>query len=346
MSFLPNEKNWTDLIRPLRVEMEEISGSRHGRLVAEPLERGFGTTLGNAFRRVLLSSLRGAAVSRIRIDGILHEFSTLPGVEEDVTDIVLNLKGLWVTLDGDDEPATMRLDVTGPATVTGKDIDTGHRVKVLNPDHVIAHLGEDGKLNMELSVTSGKGYVPADRQESTGVIGELSIDALYSPIRRVSFNVENARIGQDTDFDRLLLEVETNGALSAVDAVSIAGKILTHQLNPFITFEPDVVEKVEEKEEQIPSILTRPITDLELSVRSMNCLKNEKLFYIGDLVTKSEQELLKTPNFGRKSLNEIKEVLERNGLELGMSVPGWPPENLPEPGTLPVSDANVDTATA
>jgi DNA-directed RNA polymerase subunit alpha len=302
------QRNWQSLIKPEKLDVEHGSDpSRIATVVAEPLERGFGMTLGNAVRRVLMSSLQGAAVTAVQIDGVLHEFSSIPGVREDVTDIVLNIKQLALRMHGDG-PKRMVITATGPGEVTAAQIQTGHDIEVMNPDLVICTLDDGVKLGMEFTVNIGKGYVPAaaNRPEDAP-IGLIPIDAIYSPVKRVSYRVEPTRVGQVTDYDKLLLQVETNGAVTPEDAVALAARILQDQLQLFINFD-----------------------ELELSVRSANCLKNDNIVYIGDLVQKTEQEMLRTPNFGRKSLNEIKEVLTAMGLSLAMNVAGWPPENIEE----------------
>ncbi len=325
------QKNWQSLIKPEKIHPEPGSDpARIATIVAEPLERGFGMTLGNALRRILLSSLQGAAVTSIKIDGVLHEFSTVPGVREDVTDIVLNVKQLALRMHGDG-PKRMTLEVTGPGEVTAGQIQTGHDIEVMNPELVICTLDEGMKLGMELTVGSSKGYVPstANRQEDSP-IGLIPIDAIYSPVRRVSYKVEPTRVGQTTDYDRLLLTVETNGAVTPEDSVALAARILQDQLQLFINFDEPQAVRIDEPQDDLPfnRNLLRKVDELELSVRSANCLKNDNIVYIGDLVQKSEQEMLRTPNFGRKSLNEIKEVLASMGLGLGMTVSGWPPENV------------------
>ena len=324
------QRNWQSLIKPEKVHPEQGSNPNIATIVAEPLERGFGMTLGNALRRILLSSLQGAAAVSVKIDGVLHEFSTVPGVREDVTDIVLNLKQLALRMHGEG-PKRMMLEATGPGEVTAGQIQTGHDIDVMNPDLVICTLDEGVKLAMELTVQVSKGYVPstANRQEDSP-IGLIPIDAIYSPVRRVSYRVEPTRVGQVTDYDKLLLTVETNGAVAPEDAVALAARILQDQLQLFINFDEPQAARVEEPEDNLPfnRNLLRKVDELELSVRSANCLKNDNIVYIGDLVQKTEQEMLRTPNFGRKSLNEIKEVLASMGLGLGMTVTGWPPENV------------------
>jgi len=325
------QKNWQSLIKPEKLEVEPgAEPSRTATVVAEPLERGFGMTLGNAIRRVLLSSLQGAAVTAIQIDGVLHEFSSVPGVREDVTDIVLNIKQLALRMHGEG-PKRMMLTATGPGEVRAGQIQTGHDIEVMNPDLVICTLDDGVKLGMELTVGLGKGYVPAaaNRPEDAP-IGLIPVDAIYSPVRRVSYKVEPTRVGQVTDYDKLLLTVETNGAVTPEDAVALAARILQDQLQLFINFDEPRPVRTEEPQDDLPfnRNLLRKVDELELSVRSANCLKNDNIVYIGDLVQKTEQEMLRTPNFGRKSLNEIKEVLTSMGLSLGMNVPAWPPENI------------------
>ncbi|NHO33271.1 DNA-directed RNA polymerase subunit alpha [Acetobacter fallax] len=325
------QKNWQSLIKPEKLEFEPGTvPSRIATVVAEPLERGFGLTLGNALRRILLSSLQGAAITAIQIDGVLHEFSSVPGVREDVTDIVLNIKQLALNMHGEG-PKRMMLTATGPGEVRAGQIQAGHGVEIMNPDLVICTLDDGVKLGMEFTVNIGKGYVPAaaNRPEDAP-IGLIPIDAIYSPVKRVSYKVEPTRVGQVTDYDRLLLTVETNGSVTPEDAVALAARILQDQLQLFINFDEPRPVVPAEPEDDLPfnRNLLRKVDELELSVRSANCLKNDNIIYIGDLVQKTEQEMLRTPNFGRKSLNEIKEVLTTMGLSLGMNVPAWPPENI------------------
>ena len=327
------ERNWNELIRPEKPLIETgTDANRKARLVAEPLERGFGVTLGNSLRRVLLSSLQGAAVTAVQIDGVLHEFSSIPGVREDVTDIVLNIKEIAIKMDGDD-PKRMVVRKQGPGVVTAGDIQTVGDIEILNPDHVICTLDEGAELRMELHCTTGKGYVPADQNRPDDApIGLIAVDSLFSPVKRVAYRVEPTRQGQSLDYDKLIMEVETNGAISPVDAVAFAARILQDQLQIFITFE-EPKKKVEgEAKPELPfnPALLKKVDELELSVRSANCLKNDNIVYIGDLIQKTEAEMLRTPNFGRKSLNEIKEVLAGMNLHLGMDVPNWPPENIEE----------------
>ena len=325
------QKNWQELIKPTNLEVTSGEGGNKAKIVVEPLERGFGLTLGNALRRVLLSSLQGGAVTAIKIDGVLHEFSVVPGVREDVTDIVLNVKGLAVAVHSEGQKL-MTLKAEGPCVVTAAMIETGHDVEIMNPDHVICNLDAGAKISMELTVDTGKGYVPAyQNKPADAPIGLIAVDAIYSPVKKVSYKVENTRVGQITDYDKLTMVVETNGVVTPEDAVAYAARILQDQLKPFINFdEPE--NEVEDVKEELPfnRNLLKKVDELELSVRSANCLKNDNIVYIGDLVQKTEAEMLRTPNFGRKSLNEIKEVLAKMGIHLGMETPGWPPENIEE----------------
>jgi len=322
-------KNWRDLIRPktLDVERESITET-YGRFSCEPLERGFGTTLGNSLRRVLLSSLQGAAITAVKIDGALHEFQTLPDVVEDVTDIVLNLKEVIIKME-DPKPKVIRLDKEGEGKVTAGDIAVSEGVKVLNPDHPIATLSRGGKLHMELLVQMGRGYVPAERNKTaTMSVGTIPIDALFAPVKKVNYTVTHARVGQQTDYDKLSIEVWTDGSVTPEDAVAFAAKILKDQLTIFINFEETyepVEEHVSEEQEKLNENLDKSVDELELSVRSANCLQNANIRYIGELVQRSEAEMLKTKNFGRKSLKEIKEILQEMGLQLGMKLEGWVP---------------------
>ena len=327
------ERNWQELIRPEKPQIEIGSDTqRKARLVAEPLERGFGVTLGNALRRVLLSSLQGAAVTAIQIDGVVHEFSSLEGVREDVVDIVLNIKQLALRMHAEG-PKRMTLRATGPGAVTAGQIDVPADIEVLNPDHVICTLDDGASVRMELTVQNGKGYVAAElNRPEDAPIGLIAVDALYSPVKKVAYRVEPTRQGQSLDYDKLLLEVETNGAVTPVDAVAYAARILQDQLQIFITFDEPKKKTEGEAKPDLPfnPALLKKVDELELSVRSANCLKNDNIVYIGDLIQKTEAEMLRTPNFGRKSLNEIKEVLAGMGLHLGMDVPNWPPENIEE----------------
>jgi DNA-directed RNA polymerase subunit alpha len=323
------QKNWQELIKPNKVEFSS-SGRTKVSLVAEPLERGFGLTLGNALRRVLLSSLRGAAVTAVQIDGVLHEFSSIPGVREDVTDIVLNIKEIAIKMDGDDSKR-MVVRKQGPGVVTAGDIQTVGDIEILNPDHVICTLDEGAEIRMEFTVNNGKGYVPADRNRSEDApIGLIPVDSLYSPVKKVSYKVENTREGQVLDYDKLTMTIETDGSVTGEDAIAFAARILQDQLSVFVNFDEPQKEAEEESVTELafnPALLKK-VDELELSVRSANCLKNDNIVYIGDLIQKTEAEMLRTPNFGRKSLNEIKEVLASMGLHLGMEVPAWPPENI------------------
>lgn len=322
------DKNWKDLIRPKKVEVEEYdTETNYGKFICEPMERGFGLTLGNALRRILLSSLQGASIVTVKIEGVLHELTTIPGVLEDVSDVILNLKEVRLKLHSS-QPRTVRIDVEGPHKVTAADIITDGQVDVLNKDKHIATLARGGSLKMEMSVALGKGYVPAEKSPTDEqIIGEIPIDALYSPIRKVNFEVTNARVGQNTDYDKLTLEVWTDGSITPQDAVAYAAKILKDQLTIFINFEEDAPMMISSAEDSSsPSQndnFYRTVDELELSVRSANCLKNANIFYIGELVQKTEAEMLRTKNFGRKSLNEIKEVLTEMGLALGMKVEGF-----------------------
>jgi DNA-directed RNA polymerase subunit alpha len=327
------QKNWQELIRPNKLEVASGDDPRCvATVVAEPLERGFGLTLGNALRRVLLSSLQGAAITSVHIDGVLHEFSSIPGVREDVTDMVLNIKDIAIKMQGEG-PKRMVLKKQGPGAVLAGDIATVGDVQVLNPDLVICTLDEGAEIRMEFTVNTGKGYVPAERNRAEDApIGLIPVDSLYSPVKKVSYRVENTREGQILDYDKLTLTVETNGSISPEDAVAFSARILQDQLNVFVNFEEP---KREETAPSIPELAFNPallkkVDELELSVRSANCLKNDNIVYIGDLIQKTEAEMLRTPNFGRKSLNEIKEVLAQMGLHLGMEVQGWPPENIEE----------------
>ncbi len=325
------ERNWQQLIRPEKPQIETgTDAARKARLVAEPLERGFGVTLGNALRRVLLSSLQGAAVTAIQIDGVVHEFSSMEGVREDVVDIILNIKQLALRMHAEG-PKRMTLRAEGPGAVTAGQIDAPADIEILNPDHVLCTLDQGASVRIEFTVQNGKGYVPAEKNRPEDApIGLIAVDALYSPVKRVAYRVEPTRQGQSLDYDKLVMEVETNGAITPVDAVAYAARILQDQLQIFITFEEPKKAAADEGKPELPfnPALLKKVDELELSVRSANCLKNDNIVYIGDLIQKSEAEMLRTPNFGRKSLNEIKEVLAGMGLSLGMDVPNWPPENI------------------
>jgi DNA-directed RNA polymerase subunit alpha len=327
------EKNWQELIKPTKLEVSPGSDSKRlATVVAEPLERGFGTTLGNALRRILLSSLQGAAVTSVQIEGVLHEFSSIAGVREDVTDVVLNIKDVSISMQGEG-PKRMVLRKQGPGQVMAGDIQTVGDIHVLNPDLVLCTLDEGAEIRIEFTVNTGKGYVPADRNRPEDApIGLIPVDSLYSPVRRVSYRVENTREGQILDYDKLTMDIETDGSVRPDDAVAYAARILQDQLEVFVNFEEPKAEIIEEMVPELafnPALLKK-VDELELSVRSANCLKNDNIVYIGDLIQKSEAEMLRTPNFGRKSLNEIKEVLAQMGLHLGMEVPNWPPENIEE----------------
>ncbi|MEP6868185.1 MAG: DNA-directed RNA polymerase subunit alpha [Novosphingobium sp.] len=340
-----NIKNWQELKKPNNLEVKPGNDpKRRATFVAEPLERGFGLTLGNALRRVLLSSLQGAAITSIKIENVLHEFSSLAGVREDVTDIVLNVKQIALRMQGEG-PKRLQLSATGPAEIKAGDIVVSGDIEIMNKDLVICHLDEGATFNMELTADTGKGYVPAvGNRPIDAPIGLIPVDSLYSPVRQVSYKIDNARIGQELDFDKLNLTVETDGTVTPEDAVAYAARILQDQLALFVHFE-DIApvgsspmigmassssSSDEGDTNQLNRYLLKKVDELELSVRSANCLKNDNIIYIGDLVQKTEAEMLRTPNFGRKSLNEIKEVLSSMGLRLGMDIPGWPPENIEE----------------
>ena len=326
-------KNWTEMIKPNKLDIKQSSADpRRATVVAEPLERGFGITLGVALRRVLLSSLQGAAVTAIKVDGVLHEFSSIPGVQEDVTNIVLNIKELKLKAHSP-EKKRMTIKAKGPGVVTAAQIETDSDVEVINKDLVICTLDKGADLNMELTVETGKGYVPAaQNRPEDAPIGLIPVDGIFSPVLKVAYRVENARVGQVTDYDKLILDLETDGSVVPEDAVALAARILQDQLRLFVNFEDVAVEpqKKEEDDLKFSPHLLKKVEELELSVRSANCLKNDNIVYIGDLVQKTESEMLKTPNFGRKSLNEIKEVLASMGLRFGMDVSEWPPENIEE----------------
>ena len=325
--------NWQTLIKPSKLKLTNDENSQYkATLVAEPLERGYGVTIGNALRRILLSSLQGSAITSIQVQGVLHEFSSIPGVREDLTDIILNVKGIKVRMDYDGVKKIL-LNVNGPATVTADMIECPAEVEIMNKDHEICTLDNGAKLSIEFTVENGKGYVSSSINRSEDLpIGVIPIDAIYSPVVQVSYNVDNARVGQQTDYDKLSLVVTTDGSVSPEDAVAFSARIMQDQLNNFINFEEPEEEEVTEVIEDLPfnKNLLRKVDELELSVRSANCLKNDNIVYIGDLVQRSEPEMLRTPNFGRKSLNEIREVLKVMGLELGMDVENWPPENIEE----------------
>jgi DNA-directed RNA polymerase subunit alpha len=324
------QKNWQELIKPNKLQYAPAGMPNSGKVVAEPLERGFGLTLGNAIRRILLSSLQGAAVTGITIEGVLHEFSSIEGVREDVTDIVLNVKALAVRMHAEG-PKRMRLSATGPCEVTAAMIEAGADIEIMNPDLHICTLDKGAKFNMEMIVNTGKGYRPASQNRpEEAPVGLIPIDSVFSPVRKVTYEVEDTRVGQITDYDKLTLVVETNGVISPEDSVAYAARILQDQLQVFVNFDEPQAASSKQEATELPfnRNLLRKVEELELSVRSANCLKNDNIIYIGDLVQKSEGDMLRTPNFGRKSLNEIKEVLTIMGLHLGMPVEGWPPENI------------------
>lgn len=327
------QKNWQELIKPLKLNVDGFQGDRRrSRIVAEPLERGFGLTLGNALRRIMLSSLQGAAVTGVQIEGVQHEFSSISGVMEDVTEIIMNLKTLSIKKHSD-MPKKLRLKAQGPGVVKASQFEANSDIEILDPDLVICTLDKDAKISFEVTVKTGKGYVPAAQHaDEEAPIGMIPIDAIFSPVRRVAYKVENTRVGQRTDFDKLILDVETNGSLTPEDAVALAARILQDQLQKFINFDEPLMSEEGHQETELPFSrnLLKKVSELELSVRSGNCLDQDNTVYIGDLVQKTENDLLRTPNFGRKSLNEIKEVLASMGLELGMKIEGWPPENIEE----------------
>ena len=327
------QKNWSELIKPTKMEVNvDESNGRIGKLIAEPLERGFGLTLGNSIRRILLSSLQGAAITSVKIKGVVHEFSTISGVKEDLTDILLNLKSIAVKVHSPGLKK-MYLKASGSGELRAGNFETDSETEIMNPDQLIMTLDSNADVEIEANVETGKGYVSAEvAEDENKLIGEIKLDAMFSPVVKASYKIENSRVGQVTDFDKLVFEVETNGAISPDDAIALAARILQDQLQPFINFDEPEVLPDQSKVESLSfnSNLLKKVEELELSVRSANCLKNDNIIYIGDLVQKSESEMLRTPNFGRKSLNEIKEVLQQMELNLGMSVPDWPPENIDE----------------
>lgn len=320
----------SDFLTPQVIQVDELD-KYHSRVVLEPLERGFGHTLGNALRRILLSSMPGCAVEEVRINGVEHEYSTIEGVREDVIEILLNLKMVAVVLNGKDE-AVLSLSKKGSGIVTAGDITEDHDVEIINSDHVIANLNDNGELNMHLTVRKGRGYLAADNRvaedDETRSVGKLLLDASYSPVVRMSYSVENARVEQRTDLDKLIIDLETNGTIDPEEAIRCAATILQHQLNVFVDLQSEIIAEPEEREDEIDPILLRPVDDLELTVRSANCLKAEDIYYIGDLIQRTEVELLKTPNLGKKSLTEIKDVLATRGLSLGLRLENWPPSSL------------------
>ncbi len=328
------QNNPYDFLTPREIDVETISPF-HARVTLEPLERGFGHTLGTTLRRILLSSMPGAAITEVKIDGVLHEYSTIPGVQEDVIEILLNLKNVSIKLHGREE-VILKLSKKGPGLVTASDIELEHDVEIVNPDHVIAHLNEAGMLNMTLRVALGRGYQTASSREMLSVgdekttIGVLHLDASFSPVRRVAYSVESARVEQRTDLDKLVIDIETNGTLDPEEAIRRSATILQQQLAPFVDLKSSFIAKETNEQQLINPIYLRPVDDLELTVRSANCLKAESIFYIGDLVQRTENDLLKTPNLGKKSLTEIKNVLASHGLSLGTRLENWPPSLLRE----------------
>ena len=326
------DKNWKALIKPNKLDITSNEDKSEASVVAEPLEKGFGQTLGNALRRILLSSVQGAAVTAIQIDGVLHEFSSIKGVREDVTDIVLNVKNLAIK-SSVNSPKKIILDIKGPKEVKAKDIVLPAEIEILNPEQVICNLDEKTNSHMELIVNTGKGYVPSTKnKDEDSPLGLIAVDSLFSPVKKVSYTVENTRAGSALDYDKLLMNIETNGTVNAEDAIAYAARIFQDQLSMFVNFEDpqEIVKEVKSTEPEFNKNLLKRVEELELSVRSMNCLKNDNIIYIGDLVQKTEPEMLRTPNFGRKSLNEIKEVLSTMSLYLGMEIPNWPPDNIAE----------------
>jgi len=326
------DKNWKSLIKPTKLNFKTNEDKSIATIIAEPLEKGYALTIGNSLRRILLSSIQGSAITAIQIDGVLHEFSSIKGVREDVTDIVLNLKSLSLKVMSEG-PKKLILDTKGPGEIKAKDIQQNSEVAILNPDLVICHLDENTKFYMELIVNTGKGYIPSEKNKMDDApLGLISLDSFFSPVKKVSYTVENAREGKSLDYDKLVINVETDGSITAEDAVAYAARIFQDQLSLFVNFdEPkEIVQKVQIKEPEFNKNLLRKVDELELSVRSMNCLKNDNIVYIGDLVQKTEPEMLRTPNFGRKSLNEIKEVLSSMSLYLGMEIPNWPPADIVE----------------
>lgn len=324
------QRSVNEFLNPRNIEVQGLSAT-HAKVILEPLERGFGHTLGSALRRILLSSMPGCAVVEAEIDGVLHEYSAIEGVQEDVIEILLNLKGLAITMHSRDE-ATLKLSKKGPGPVLASDIQLDHDVEIMNPAHVICNLSDNGEINMTLKIARGRGYEPADQRRSnddeTRAIGRLQLDASYSPVSRVAYSVENARVEQRTDLDKLVIDLETNGTIDPEDSIRRAATILQQQLSVFVDFDNEKEPVQEEEEEEVDPILLRPVDDLELTVRSANCLKAENIYYIGDLIQRTEVELLKTPNLGKKSLTEIKDVLASRGLSLGMRLENWPPASL------------------
>ena len=327
-----NDKNWKAMIKPTKLDIQLNEDKTKAKIIAEPLEKGYGLTLGNSLRRILLSSIRGSAVTAVQIDGVLHEFTSIKGVREDVTDIVLNIKSLALKAQTE-VTKKLVLDVKGPGEIKANKITESSDIEILNPDLIICHLDENTKFHMELTVNSGKGYVSAElNKPEDPPLGLIAIDALFSPVKKVSYSISTAREGKALDYDKLTMEIETNGSISAEDAVAYGARIFQDQLSMFINFNDpkEVITQEKATEPEFNRNLLRKVDELELSVRSMNCLKNDNIIYIGDLVQKTEGEMLRTPNFGRKSLNEIKEVLSGMSLYLGMEIPNWPPDNIAE----------------
>ena len=325
------QKNWMELIRPSKMDVNvHENDGRTGRLIAEPLERGFGLTLGNAIRRVLLSSLQGAAITSVKIKGVVHEFSTIPGVKEDLTDILLNLKSIAVKVHSPGLKK-MYIKANGSGEIRAGNFETDSETEIMNKDQLIMTLDANADVEIEANIETGKGYVSAEvAEDENKIIGEIKLDAMFSPVVKATYKIENSRVGQVTDYDKLIFDVETNGVISPDDAIALSARILQDQLQAFINFDEPEIQQDQDSAEKLSfnSNLLKKVEELELSVRSANCLKNDNIIYIGDLVQKTESEMLRTPNFGRKSLNEIKEVLTQMELNLGMSVPDWPPENI------------------
>lgn len=324
------QRSVNEFLNPRNIEVQGLSAT-HAKVILEPLERGFGHTLGSALRRILLSSMPGCAVVEVEIEGVLHEYSAIEGVQEDVIEILLNLKGLAIIMHTRDE-TTLKLSKKGPGAVLASDIQLDHDVEIMNPDHLICNLSDHAEINMTLKVARGRGYEPADQRRSnddeTRAIGRLQLDASYSPVSRVAYSVESARVEQRTDLDKLVIDLETNGTIDPEDSIRRAATILQQQLSVFVDFDNEKEPVQEVEEEEVDPILLRPVDDLELTVRSANCLKAENIYYIGDLIQRTEVELLKTPNLGKKSLTEIKDVLASRGLSLGMRLENWPPASL------------------
>ena len=327
------QKNWMELIKPSKMDVNvQENDGRTGRLIAEPLERGFGLTLGNAIRRVLLSSLQGAAITSVKIKGVVHEFSTIPGVKEDLTDILLNLKSIAVKVHSPGLKK-MYIKANGSGEIRAGNFETDSETEIMNKDQLIMTLDSNADVEIEANIETGKGYVSAEvAEDENKSIGEIKLDAMFSPVVKATYKIENSRVGQVTDYDKLIFDVETNGVISPDDAIALSARILQDQLQAFINFDEPEIQQDQDSAEKLSfnSNLLKKVEELELSVRSANCLKNDNIIYIGDLVQKTESEMLRTPNFGRKSLNEIKEVLTQMELNLGMSVPDWPPENIDE----------------